>query len=298
VQVLFSDQSPIPGDRLLRAVQRFDLTPIPSTVELIVRTDNDIGERLSPDALVFAGSTRDRYRVLKVRRAPTEWTQRAGEGAEVREVIAVLEPFRALAWPLARAVFKEGRSLGECLRACGATMRMAEDIPVVRFGVMAGDFATGHVARVLQEEGAAIVWRSNGQAAAMRLADLFTGAPADSMAADTTVRVESSFLERQEIPWAMSTAPDGSVLIGRTDPPRPFVFVPRSTSRVLNNLTRCLVVRRTVQSQFAGHLRAGDGINVAGARYVITTAAHVWAAGADGNAPEQTTRLWLSDLHR
>lgn len=301
MQITLEDQTPVRGDFVLRAVQRFDLAPIPSTLELTLRADSSLGKRIGDGTMLLAGSQLDRYRVLKVRRMPSQLVQGPAEPAEALEVTAVLEAFAPLAWPLARAVVKEGKSLGEVYRSCGALVRVLADVPMTLFACLAGQFPTPCIAQVMQEEAIAPVWRGAGKGGAgvsfVRLADLFTTRPVEAFAADTSRAVESQFLERQEIPAALSTAPDGSVLLGRRDKPRGFVFLPRSSARVLDNMTRCLVVRRTMQGTFAGHLRAGDGVDVAGVRHVIATVAHTWSGGGGGGA-EQTSLLWLAQLQR
>lgn len=300
MQVALPDGSPLRGDFVLRAVQRFDLTPIPSTLELVLRADGTLGDRFVPGAMLLAGSTRDRYEVVKVRRAVSGMVQGQGGQVDVLEVTAVLQAVAALAWPLARAVIKEGRTLGEVYRSCGAAARVSSDIPIARFSCFAGQFPTVGIAQALQEEAAAPVWRSNQTLAFVRLADLFAGRPVEVMAADSTRRVDSPFLERHEVPWGLSIGPDGREVMGRRDAEqaRGFVFLPRTAARVLDNVTRCLAVRRTTTGTFAGHIRAGDGIDIAGVRHIVVTAAHTWDTGASGAAADQSTRLWLAELLR
>lgn len=298
MQVVFEGNQQLRGDFVVRAVQRFDLTPVPSTLELVVRADETAGGRFEAGALIMAGSSLDRYRIVKVRKAPTEQAQRAEGPAQAREIIAILEPFLPLSKPLPRAVFKEGASAGECIRACGYTGRVGADIPLARFGVVAGGFPTPAIAQAMQEEASACVWRAAGLLDLVRLPDLFAGRPVDSLAADTTLAVESEFLEQHHIPWAISLDQSGAVIKGRSDPPRGFVFLPHTGQRVLNNMTTALVVRRTLPGAYAGHIRAGDGIDIAGVRHVVVTAVHVWEQGGDGTSNTQATRLWLAQLHR
>jgi hypothetical protein len=301
VQVALEDGTQIGGGFVLRAVQRFDLTPIPSTLELTLRADATLPRRgglITEGTVLLAGATRDRYRVVKLRRAPSERLQGPSDPAEALEVTALLDGLEMVARRRDRAVVKEGRSMGEVYRACGATCKIGQDIAAVRFACMVGQFPTVGIAQALQEEGAVALWRLRGELAFVRIADLFQGKPAESVAADTTVLVQSDFIEQHEIPAGMSTKPDGSVSAGRRAQPNGWIYVPRASSRVLENLSKCLVVRRTAAGAYAGHLRAGDGIDVAGVRHVIATAAHSWAAGAAGEAPVQMTRLWLAQLSR
>lgn len=297
MQVALEDGTLLRGDFVLRAVQRFDLTPIPSTLELLMRADTTLGDRIAEGSVLLAGSSLDRYRIVKLRRATTEWVQLGG-ASEVIEVTAILDGFAQLARPAARAIVKEGKSLGEVYRACGSAARIGADLTGWLFTCMAGEFPTVGIARLLQEEAAAPVWGAKGSLSFVRLPDLFTTAPVEALARDTTRAVESAFLEQHEIPWAMSTSTGGGVTLGRRDLPRGFVFIPRAPDRVLSNVTRALVVRRTLTGNFAGHLRAGDGFDVAGARHVITTVAHTWDTGSSGGAPDQSSRVWLAQLQR
>lgn len=298
MRIALGDGTPLRGDFVLRAVQRFDLTPIPSTLELVVRVDDSIGGRLAQGSTVVAGAAGERYTVLKIRRATTELNQGEGGLAEALEVTAALESVAALARPLDRAVIKEGRTLGEVYRACGSRARVTADIPVPLFSAFAGQFPTVPIAMVMQEEAAAPILRPNGALSFTRYADLFAGDPVESVRRDTTRAVQSDFLEQHEIPWALSTGADGGVVLGRRDLARGFVFLPRTAPRVLDNMSRSLVVRRTMVGSFAGHLRAGDGLDIAGVRHVVVTAAHAWDAGASGAGPDQTSRLWLAELRR
>lgn len=295
--VALSDRSPIPGDCLLRAVQRFDLVPVPSTLELLIRFDVTLGTRLADGSRLYAGQSSDPYTVLKIERAPSELIQSLGGVADVMRVTAVLEGFASLAWPQPRAIVKEGRSLGEIYRSCGATARVRDDIATHLFVCPAGDFATPAIARVFQEEGAVPVWAA-GSMSFIRYRDLFLKNPVDAISTDTTIAVASSFRERHEVPWAISTDAAGNVVQGRADVARGCVYLPRTPQRILENMTRCLVVRRRLTGTYAPQIRAGDAFDVAGDRHVVVTAAHLWSTGADGGAAEQTTTLWLGQLQQ
>ena len=298
MQIALADGTQVRGDIIVRAVQRFDLTPVPSTLELVLRYDDSADARITYGTTLIAGSSSDQYEVVKIRKTFTDVTQRQGEEPQqAREVIAFLKSCAPLTRPMPRAVIKERRTLGEIYRSCGASCRVTTDIETVRFACYMGHVPTFGIAQLLQEEAAAPVWSNRGALAFVRLQDLFSGLPVDALASEATKVVNSPFLEQHEIPYAWSTVDNGSVVFGRRDAPRPAVYLPRTAERVLNNITKCLVVRRQVASaQFAGHIRAGDGIDVAGVRHVVVTAAHAWQAGSDGGGMEQSTSLWLGQL--
>ncbi len=296
--IALEDGSVLRADFVVSAVQRFDLVPVPSTLELTLRADASIGDRVKDGSVLLAGSSQDRYRIVKFERAVSTVVQGPDDPAQVFEITAVLDSLHALVLPLSRAVVKESRSLGEVYRSCGATARITDDIPTGRFACFVGQFPTVGIAQVLQEEGAAALWRASKALAFVRLADLFGGKPVETFAQDMSRAVQSGFQERHEVPFGISNAPDGSVIAGRRDPARGHFFVPRTPARVLDNMTRCLVVRRTLDVTFAGNLRAGDLIEIAGSKHLVTTARHAWGPGGAGSSPEQSTRLWLAQLSR
>lgn len=297
--VSLEDGTQLRGDFVLRMVQRFDLTPIPSTLELTIRTDSSVIGKIADGTLLIAGTQSDRYRIVKTRSALSEAAQgRDNVPTKVLEATCILDGFTAMAKPLPRAVFKESKSMGEVYRSCGATVRVGDDIPVSRFACVAGQFPTISIARVLQEEAAAAVWSAGGKVSFKRLADLFTGEPVERLATDSTQVVESSFLEQHELPWALSTSKAGEPVLGNRDQARWFIYLPRADVRVLNNMTRCLMVRRTMNAAYSPSIRAGDGIDIAGVRHVVVTVAHTVENGDSGAESNQTTRMWLAQLKR
>lgn len=295
--VTLEDGEPLRGDFVLRVVQRFDLTAIPGSLEIAVRADSKATSQLAYGSVLRAGSARDRYRIVKSRRAQGVQPQQVNGPLDVVEFTAILDQFVPLAFPLKRAVVKVGKSLGEVYRACGATCAVKADIPVPRFSCFVGNFATKPIARVLQEEAAVPVWSQAASLSFLRYQEMFDADPVLTVGQEATRVVESPFLEQHEIPTAYSLDANGGVLLGRRDVARASVFLPWSTRRVVENMSRCLVVRRTLAGAFAGQVRAGDCVEVAGVRHVVVTAAHHTENGGD-SAASQTTHLWLAQLQR
>lgn len=291
------DGTALRGDIIARAEQRYDLTPIPSTLEIFLRVEASLDGAIQEGAVLLAGAKAERYRIIKIARAPSGWVQGGENPVEVAQVIAVLDAFAEVAKPLPRAVVREGGSVGDIYRACGARVRIAADIPAQLFVCPAGHLATMGIAQVLQEEAAAVVWR-NDAVSFLRLADLFTSDPVQRVSSDAAKLIESRFLEQHDIPAGVSTAPDGAVVQGRSDSPRPLLFLPRTPERVLNNVTRCLVTRRVLDASYSGDIQAGSCIEVAGSKHVIVTATHRWQPGSDGAPASQVSRFWLAQLSR
>lgn len=298
MKLALEDGTPLPGDFVLRAVQRFDLAPIPSTLELTLRTDASALDTFRDGGVVLAGSSLDRYRIVKVARTVSTWVQSENGPAMVLEATAMLDALRQVALPLTRAVVQAGSSFAQVYRGCGATATVGADVPAWRFTCLAGQFPTAGIAQLMREEGAVPVWGGDRRLDFIRLPDLFGRDPVDAVEDDPTRYVGSSFLEQHELVRGMATAPDGAITVGRSDPPREVLFLPRAPARVLDNLGRCLVLRRELPSAFNGGLRAGDRIDVGDVPHVALTVAHVWDAGASGAPAEQVSRLWLGQLLR
>jgi hypothetical protein len=295
VFVALDDGRALSGDQVLKVEQRFDLTAVPSTLELTVAAGNALSGRVVEGATLLAGSGPDKYVVLKVKKAFTPNAQSAGSPREVVQVIATLDAFTGLARPLPRCVVKEGRSLGEVYRSCGARARIGADIPTVKFTCFAGDFPTLGIAQLLQEEGAAPVWRDGGLSF-YRYIDLFSQKPKYSVSEDMTRVLQSAFLEGHEVPRAISTDTAGAVNVGPGNLQRPVMYLPRMPARVLANFSRYIAVRRELSMGFEGGIRAGDVINVGEKPFVVVTVAHLWETGSGGEASSQITRMWLGEL--
>lgn len=292
------DGTPLPGDFVLRAVQRFDLAPVPSTLELTLRVDASGLETFRNGSIILAGSSLDRYEVVKTDRAVSSWVQGDNGSALVLELTAMLASARPLALPLTRAVVQSSSTFAQVYRGSGAAAPVGADVPAWRFTCLAGQFPTVGIAQLMREEGAVPVWRRERRLDFVRLPDLFTQDPLDAVEDDPTRFVESRFLEQHELVRGLATGPDGGVVVGSSNPPREVLFLPRAPARVLENLGRCLVRRRELPSAFNGGVRAGDRIDVGDVPHVVLTAAHVWDAGASGAPAEQVTRLWLGQLLR
>lgn len=298
MKLALEDGTPFSGDFVLRAVQRFDLTPIPSTLELTLRVDSSAADLVRDGSILLAGSSLDRYRIVKVGKATSEWVQTQFDPATVLEATAMLDGVAPISLPQRRAAVLKNASFAQVYRACGATAPVGADVPAWRFVCLAGQFPTAGIAQLMREEGAVPVWRTDKRLEFVRLPDLFKADPVDAVAEDPTSSVLSGFLEQHELVRGIATAPDGSVTVGRSDPPREVLVLPGAPPRVLDNLTRCLVLRRVLMSAFNGGIRAGDRIDVGGAPHVVLTAAHVWDSGAGGTPAEQVSRLWLAQLLR
>lgn len=292
----FEDGTALRGDMLVRQVQRFDLAPVPSTLDATIRVDASTQGLLAEGNKLRAGTDMDLYRIIKATHLPPAAQAQDGRPIQLCQVIAVLDGTQALMWAQQKAVVKHGAGMAECYRACGATVRMGSDVPIQRMFVPKGHFATYALAELMAEEFAAPVWQASSLHF-KRVPDLMAQKPVLALEVDAGRAVESSWLEQFESVSAYSCDADGKVIRapGATDA-RPAAFMPRQPLRVLTNWGRWLAVRRSLDAQWSGQLRAGHVIAMAGEAHIVVTAAHMYENNAAGGGSNQQTRLWLGQI--
>ncbi|WP_445157655.1 hypothetical protein [Halomonas sp. E14] len=285
----------IRGDFIRRAVLRSDLVPIPLTLEAEIRAGTETAEHFEVGRSITTYDG-DELEIIK-----SEFIQQARMQADdlagyVR-LIAILKPVVEVAFVKPRAVIKRGATLTEVYRACGATLRGIEgDFAVPRFACLAGEAHTYHIARALQEAGGVVRWR-HGRLAFIPLPALFDQEPADRIVNTASDDVESGFLERHDIPWFYSVDADGQFVYGNRGKPRAARFQPGVNEVTLRHMTGCLVLTKNTRLKYTQKIAAGDLIEVVGGEPLVAmTVATLFAPGADGDAPEQFTRVWLGRL--
>ncbi|MCY1513715.1 hypothetical protein D9M68_482270 [compost metagenome] len=295
MELYYDKDKLIRGDWIKRAVLRSDLVPVPLTLEAVIRVDADSRRHFETGrALVtYAG---DELEIIHSELSVSGAVQGSEQAASVR-LIAILKCVKAVAFVKPTAIIKANASLAEVYRAAGATLRGIEgDFPVPRFVCMAGEVPTFHIARALQEGGGVVRWR-NGRLAFIPLRGLFQQKTVTSVTDSAADDVESGFLERHEIPWFYSVDADGRFVYGNRNKARAARWQPGMSEIVLRNMTACLVHTKTTIVKYNERLAAGDLVEVqGGSPLTIMTSATLFAAGTDGDPPQQYTRLWLGRL--
>jgi hypothetical protein len=295
MRVEFSDGVLLRGDGLLRAVLRTDLTPVPSTVEIEVREDDSMAVRFAEGQVFFCGRERDAYRVVKLARKKDFGMVVKESDVRALTATAELDACHPVSFRMQRAIIKENASVGEVYRACGATAQVATDLQIPRFSCFIGQVPSFALATVLQEESAAACWRE-GKLNIFRLTTLAAQDPVETIQRDTSKEIESGFLERHTVPWFYSTDTAGQFAFGPRVKARDARYVHRTGPRILNNLSRVLLLRRILIGTFAPQINAGDVLQVATSKFVVITAAHVFETGADGSGSNQYSRFWLGEV--
>lgn len=281
----------IRGDLIKSAVLRSDLSPVPVTLEASIRVDDDIGKKLAEGEVIKTGAG-DALRIVKSTRSVEREAQGGDRQTAYQNITAMLDACHKVAFVRSRAIVKEDAVLSALYRSAGAGLQAVDaDFVVPRFTCPAGDVPSFHIARVLQEEGGVVRWRS-GKLKFMRLKDLFTQKATGTLPNNATEDLGGGFLERHDVPSFYSLSATGGFVFGDTTKPRCIRFSPFKNALRLRNMTQCLVQNKVMKIAYAFDMTAGDLVNFEGDQpHCVITAAHVFEH--DGERNNQYTRLWL-----
>jgi len=284
----------LPTDVVIRWVNRSDLTPIPRNLEFTVKLIDGVEDKLKRGAIVWSGRENLAYKIVKTKREKPLGEVQGKSQQQAMSVIALLASCAPLAEPLAQAVVQREAPFSGILRSCGAFLRIGSDFSVPRFTCLRGRAPSYSVAKVLQEEGAVLVM-VGGKLQVMRLTDLAKQTPVDDIGqVDSSAKVDSEFLEFQQIPSFYSVGDDGVIVTGQMGDSRVISFMPKGDARQLRNASCVLVHSKTVDSQQCQQIQAGHVLTVGGENLVVITAAH--AAIQKTGAMESYSRLWMGKV--
>ena len=284
------------GDLIAKWVLRSDLVPIPRTVELSVRIKDGIEEYIKEGENFWTGRERLKYRIIKTKLSDPSGIVQGRDSIQVLSAIAVLDDAHRLTFRQSRAVILEDTTFSAIYASCGARFSVESDIQADRFSCFVSQVPTFHIAKALQEECATVVLR-NGRLNFVRLQELVKQRSVAEIGQSdsSTEKVTSEFIERHEIPAYFSVAPDASIVHGvLPEQARSSEFIPRTSQRILRNLSRVLVTKRVIPCSIAEHINAGDCVTVSGEKYVVITAAHR-CENMEG-ATDTNSRLWIGKL--
>ena len=284
----------IPGECVLSSTLRYDLAPIPISFEATIALNRHV-KLIPQDGAQIVVNGLD-YTIVK------HGPQRGGQfivgdsPAIALPIIAFPTNVLGLAQKRRSAVVRRGANLSEIYRACGASSNMTGDIAIGSFAALVGDTPTFMISRVLQEEGACVSWQKRGLRVD-RLLDLAARTAEHNLAEGQLEAVQSSLLERDDIPVYCSCDAKGAVISGaRRNPAQAVQFSPRKTARELNQMGRVLVQRGSMRIQPNLGTSAGQVVALGTKKYIVMTAAHVMQNASDGAGAMQYTRLWLGEL--
>lgn len=283
------------GDIIKQAVLRYDMSPVPGTLEAEIRVDDELRKLLADGKTINCNG--NDFHIVKPA-GPKGRELQGRHSSDILHITALLDACHAVTFVRQRAIIKENVVLSEIYRAAGATLKAVDgDFKVGRFNCMVGGTPSFKISQLLQEEGGIVCWKG-GKLKFVRLPDLFKQKPVMSLPDNASENVVSGFLERHEIPSFHSISPTGEIIHGNQDKARSSRFVPHKNQMQLINMSRCLVQRKIIpRLAYNDELHAGELIEFIGAKpLTIVTAAHVFQGGIDGSGSTQYSKLWLSGL--
>ena len=289
--IQLSDDKLLPSSHLLSAILRTDLIPVPVSLELEVRHDDELAKQLAEGQKIFVTGKAIELQIIKSHIKQSPQTPDRG----IIQITAVLSSCVAIGYRRQKAVILKSNSLGAIYKACGAKVSIKNDFTVPLFVSFLGQVPSEMIAKVLQEE-AAIVRLNGKQLDCVRLADLMKQDPKLSLPQGFGEQIVSGFLERHLVPSFYTTSDNRAVIKGNTKKVRATQYTPRHSERAANNMTSALITKQVLNLGFNDDYQAGDVFNIGSAPMVIVTAAHVYETENEGESGNQYTRLWLGEL--
>ena len=295
MKVITEKGKEIRGDLLKSVVLRSDLSPVPATLEMEIRVDDDLKKQLGEGSTIIVND--DAYRIVK----PSSGMGRFSQGdhdTSMLKIIAMLDACHPITFVRQQAIIKDNATMTEIYRASGATISGVDgDFKSGRFVVMVGEAPVYMIARILQEEGGVVRWK-RGKLQFFRNGDLFKQKAAIQIPDNSSENIKSAFLTRHQIPSFYSLDSSGNFVYGNREKARSAMFVPNKNRMQLENMSKVLIRRKVSKMALNETLFAGDLIDIAnGSPLVVETVAHVFESNTDNQTgSNQYTKLWLSSL--
>lgn len=283
-----NNNAPI-GNRLVSAILRYDLVPVPVSLEAVIYADDElipkltIGKRLRLENGITLSIVASRQEINPV--------IKDGKLISSVFVIAVFAPTAPLLDNTKRATALTGTSIGQIYKALGATAVFGSDIGVKDFVCLAGQLPTQSIALALQKE-AGVVRYKDGKLHAVSLDNLFKQPP--HTLTDTAVQWLANTQNTAQTPNYYSVDKDGYEVLGQSKGGQ-VGYLPNCDERQLNNLKKVLVCRG-VMSRAMLDIPAGDVVAVGGKSYVVLTHAIRVDTASVGGVPAMLSKLWIADL--
>lgn len=284
---------PLRGDLVQYLVLRTDLTPIPSTVEALIRADEQSSKYLTQGKEIVVGGAS--YKIILS--STTIPTGKVGGNSSYKlvKIIALLKGVYELAFIKDKAIIKEKTSFAQVIRKCGATFSTGKDIHLDKFTCLIGEYPSYSIMRALGRNGAVMKWDLANKIEFIRLRDLFDQTPKFVMNRDETYSLESGFIEKHQIPAYFSNGDNGAIIGNNANKKRCANFEMFASSQILNNLSTYLVNRKVWTTPLSPQFNAGDVIEIEGEKLIIVTATHALAKPESGQNL-QMSRFWLATL--
>ncbi|WP_026470379.1 hypothetical protein [Alkanindiges illinoisensis] len=292
---LLASNRNISASELLSCTQRFDLTPMPTHVELVVQSTAEMDEQLKEGREILVGDVLAPYELIYV--DPVK-SQHIKEGRRIGGIpcIAALAGCKRLIEASTKPVIETQTSFNSAIRACGAKTSLGDDLPLPKFICLKGTRPSNRLAMYLQQEAAVMCFRNN-KMAAVKIDMLLNQKPMLKLDPSAVQWIESQTLENMHKSSYVSIDSDGVTVLGEdTTLGQQVIQRAGLDARQLKNLEKVLMLRGVMIRPFSPTWRAGDVVEINRKKYVFLTVAHHVATAALGGASAMATKVWLASL--
>lgn len=279
---------------VVSAVLRYDLVPIPVTLELVVNAVPNVANMLDVGRMVTLANGIELVIVKAEQFIGNKILDGHRTGAIV--VTAVLAGCERLIHVTTKAVNLKDASFNEIYRACGAKVSFSQDIKVGRFVCFKGQMATQRISWSLQKEASCIAYDIDSRSLQVcRIIDLLSQEPT-IYDASAVQWLSHAHTDGDVATHHLSIDPNGTDIIGQTPMSGRMDYIPRCDAREINNLSRVLIVRGTIERAIDESLIAGRAVAINDNSYVVATSAIRYESGAFGGGSQLSIKSWLYNL--
>lgn len=293
--IYLSDGQAIDGGNLITAILRYDLVPVPVTLELTVNATKALRAQLVVGKTLHLvnGVMFEIVKAHAVNNNAVKDGRRLGGIA----VIAVLAGCVPLLSATKRATIHDDISIAQAYQSLGARLRFSEDIKLRQFVCLKGQMPTIRLALALQKEAAVMVYDADNKTAnARRIQTLMSQTPIRKYDPAQIQWVENPTQVARQNTNFLSVADDGKQIVGQTLEGKRVDYMPRTDQRELGNLKRILITHGVLLRSMDDELQAGKTVQVGNEVYALLTVAHRFDTGALGGASVGATKAWLAQV--
>lgn len=296
MNIVFDDTYVIRGDGLIESILRFDMTPMPSTVEFTVRSDNAYKDYLVDGGVFTLAEGGWQYRIVKVKRNVGFSGIQGNKQLSGVHAVAFLDTCKEVTYLSSRAVIMNSTSFGDVYRSLGCKVNIGKDLPLNDFACFAGRFASEQIAKQLHQEGAGM-WFDGNRLNFQKCREMLQRDPVMQIPYDHCEHEESGFKLRHQVPTSYTTGQEGNIKSGQREKKlNGTAYAARESQSQVNNKQEFFIRRRIATTHYNNGLQAGQVVQVEDKPHVILTAVHTFT-NSGGSTMKPCTRLWLGTLN-
>ncbi|WP_151765797.1 hypothetical protein [Acinetobacter colistiniresistens] len=291
--VLESSGYVIPHNVLLFALWRYDLVPVPLTLEFKIQVNEETASLKEKDKILIGDDEIPLTIIKKLDRDPD--LVQDGKFIKIASFIAFLSGCENLIEPSNKAALLSNTNFAEAYRACGVKVPFSSDIPLLNFHAFYGKTPSFEVSKRCCEEAAVILFKDK-KLHAKRLSDLKKQSPILEINGRQVEWENNPYMVQNTVKNYISVGEDGSTIEESLKGAQKVSFYPGMDSRRLKNLRTVLIRKGCVMRQLSPTIVAGDVVNVDQVPFIILTAAHLYKTSQQGSIGGMTSRFWLAQV--